>query len=251
MSGSAFAADRRWRVKALVVDDEGPARRRLARMLEAIDGIEVIGQVEDGEAALRLLETVWPDVVFLDVRMPGLDGLSLAGMAGELPPIVFVTAYDEYAVRAFELEAVDYLLKPVRPERLAAAVSRVRARFSPRANPNANVPRVVSATRGLFRVFDAREITRFWACDKYTAFAVEQAEHLTEESLNALEQRLLAHGFVRVHRGELVRLDAIRALRVIDGGHQITLADGQVARVSRRALHGIKAALGLAPARSA
>lgn len=231
-------------MRVLVVDDEGPARRRLARMLEAIDGVRVTAQLEDGDAVLHALERDWPDAIFLDVRMPGLDGVSLAQRGGDLPPIVFVTAYDEYAVRAFELDAVDYLLKPVRPERLAAAVVRLRARVP--APASQGVPRIVSATRGLFRVFDARDITRFWACDKYTSFAADQGEHLTDESLNALEVRLQAHGFVRVHRGELVRLDAIRALRSSDAGHEVALSDGQVARVSRRALSSIKAALGLA-----
>jgi DNA-binding LytR/AlgR family response regulator len=230
-------------VKALVVDDEAPARRRLARMLEAIEGVQVIGQLEDGDGVLRALETSSPDVIFLDVRMPGLDGVSLAQRHLDLPPIVFVTAYDEYAVRAFDLEAVDYLVKPVRPERLATAVARVRARSTPPASDA--VPRVVCAARNVFRVFDARSITRFWSSDKYTSFSADQSEHLTEESLNALEERLAGHGFVRVHRAELVRLDAIRALSVTDEGPQITLADGQVARVSRRALPAIKVALGL------
>lgn len=230
-------------MRAFVVDDEGPARRRLSRMLEAIEGVRVIAQLEDGDAVLHALEREWPDVIFLDIRMPGLDGISLAQRGGDLPPIVFVTAYDEYAVRAFELDAVDYLLKPVRPERLGATVGRLRVRFPARASES--VPRVVSATRGLFRVFDAREITRFWASEKYTCFAAEQTEHLTDESLNALEQRLSAFGFVRVHRAELVRLDSIRALRSIDAGHEVTLSDGQIARVSRRALTGIKTALGL------
>ena len=230
-------------MKAFVVDDEAPARRRLTRMLEAIDGVTVIAQLEDGEALLRALEARSPDVIFLDVRMPGVDGMTLAQRHGDLPPIVFVTAYDEYAVRAFELEAVDYLQKPVRPERLANAVARVRSRLAPRTSDT--IPRVISATRGVFCVFDARTITRFWACDKYTNFRADDAEHLTEESLNALEERLGAHGFVRVHRAELVKLDAIRSLRIIDGGHEIALADGQVVRVSRRALPAIKAALGL------
>ena len=238
-------------MKALVVDDEAPARRRLARMLEAIEGVQVIGQLEDGDAVLRALETCAPDVIFLDVRMPGLDGMTLAQRHGDLPPIVFVTAYDEYAVRAFELEAIDYLMKPVRPERLLHAVTRVRSRLAPPAPTDNGVPRVIAATRGVFRVFDAREITRFWACDKYTSFRGDDTEHLTEESLNALEVRLAPHGFVRVHRGELVRLDSIRELRAIDGGHEITLADGQVARVSRRALPSIKLALGLSRAKAA
>lgn len=240
-------------MKALVVDDEGPARRRLSRMLEAIGGVEVIGQLEDADAVLRALELSTPDVIFLDVRMPGLDGIRLAQQHDELPPIVFVTAYDEYAVRAFELDAVDYLLKPVRPERLEAAVARVRARAQAASAELVRAaaggpPRVISATRGVTRVFDARAITRFWACDKYTSFYADGAEQLTEEALSTLEQRLAGHGFVRVHRAELVRTDAIRELRVIDGGHEIALSDGQIARVSRRALVAIKLALGLSRA---
>jgi len=233
-----------------VVDDEAPARRRLARMLGAIGDVEVSAELEDAEALLRALELGTPDVIFLDVRMPGMDGLRLVQQQADLPPIVFVTAYDEYAVRAFELDAIDYLLKPVRPERLQATVARVRARMhaahAELARTAASAPpRVVSATRGVIRAFDARSITRFLASDKYTSFLADGAEQLTEESLNALELRLVGHGFVRVHRAELVRSDAVRELRVIDGGHELVLSDGQVARVSRRALGAIKLALGL------
>jgi two-component system LytT family response regulator len=243
-------------VRALVVDDEAPARRRLVRLLREIAHIDMVEELEDGDAVPRALAGAWPDVLFLDVRMPGIDGIALAQRERELPPIVFVTAHDEYAVRAFDVAAVDYLLKPVRPERLAAAVERVRARElaargaleralgARRPEPTA-LPRVVSATRGVIRLFDARTITRFWACDKYTSFRADAEEHLTEESLNALEARLSAYGFVRVHRGELVRADAIRALRVVDGVHEVALCDAQVARVSRRALSAIKSALGL------
>lgn len=115
-------------MKALVVDDEDPARRRLARMLGEIANVEVMGELEDGDAVLRALERQPADVLFLDVRMPGFDGIGLAQRYVDLPPIVFVTAYDHYAVSAFELNAVDYLLKPVRIERLVTAVERVRAR---------------------------------------------------------------------------------------------------------------------------
>lgn len=246
-------------MKALVVDDEAPARRRLARMLQQLPDVEVSGQLEDGDAVLRALESAaHPDVVFLDVRMPGLDGLSLVQRYAELPPIVFVTAYEQYAVQAFEVNAVDYLLKPVRQERLAAALERVRSRqLADRdaisralaaARPVAPlaIPRVVSSARGVIRLFDARDITRFWASEKYTVFRADGADQLTEEPLSALESRLAPHGFLRVHRAELVRADAIRALRSDAGFHAISLCDGQDARVSRRSLGAIKAALGLA-----
>jgi DNA-binding LytR/AlgR family response regulator len=243
-------------VKVAVVDDEAPARRRLARMLREVDGVDVVGEAEDGDGALRLLETTAVDALFLDVRMPGLDGLALVQRYADLPAVVFVTAYDAYAVQAFELNAVDYLLKPVRPERLAEAVRRLRARGAVEresvarafhaAAPAKGAARVVAAERGVIRLFDARAVTRFWALEKYTAFRADGAEHLTEEPLSALESRLTGEGFMRVHRGELVRADAIRALRSVDGGFEVELADGQRARVSRRLLAAVRAALGLA-----
>jgi DNA-binding LytR/AlgR family response regulator len=240
-------------LRALVVDDEAPARRRLTRQLEAL-GVTVVGEAEDGEAALTLARATPADVLFLDVRMPGVDGITVAQSRVELPPVVFCTAYDEFAVKAFEVNAVDYLLKPVREERLAAAVEKVRARQAAakervakalEAVAPASATRLVSSTRGQVRFFDARQVTRFWASEKYTLFVADGEEHLLEESLATLEGRLAAHGFLRVHRAELVRLDAVKTLRTLDGLHEVTLADGQVAPVSRRSVAAVKAALGL------
>ncbi|HTU60066.1 MAG TPA: LytTR family DNA-binding domain-containing protein, partial [Polyangiales bacterium] len=248
-------------MRALVVDDEPPARRRLSRMLSQMGDMEVAAELGDGDDVLRWLETQsTPDILFLDVRMPGLDGVALAQRYVDLPPIVFVTAYDHYAIDAFDLNAVDYLLKPVRLERLVTAVERVRSRAlldrlavgqalaaatSAASTGTSAIPRVVSGTRGVIQLFDAREITRFWASDKYTLFRAGGEDHLTEEPLSVLENRLAEYGFVRVHRAELVRADAIRALCNVESGHEVALSDGQVARVSRRALRTIKSALGL------
>jgi DNA-binding LytR/AlgR family response regulator len=252
-------------LRALVVDDEAPARRRLARMLESLTDVRVVAQLEDTRALLDALQTLSADVLFLDVRMPGVDGMSLAQSRAGLPPIVFVTAYDQYAIGAFGVDAVDYLLKPVRPERLIAAVARVQRRVSgagtanePAATPTlATVPapatalappgppRIISGTRNMIQLFDARSITRFWSSDKYTQFRAEGEEHLTEEPLAALAERLSPYGFLRVHRAELVRSDAVRALRSTGGHYELCLADGQCARVSRRAVQAIKTALGL------
>jgi DNA-binding LytR/AlgR family response regulator len=244
-------------MKAMIVDDEAPARRRLARMLEALTDVRVVAQLEDTSGVLDALALQPADVLFLDVRMPGVDGMSLAHSQRGLPPIVFVTAHAEYAARAFAVDAVDYLLKPVRPERLVTAVERVckrMASLSPAEPPPAQSlsrvaapapPRIVVNTRNLIQLFDARTITRFWSSDKYTLFRAGAEEHLTEEPLTALADRLLPFGFLRVHRAELVRSDAVSALRIIDGHHEVCLSDGQTARVSRRALPAIKAALGL------
>lgn len=236
-----------------MVDDEVPARRRLVRMLEQLPGVEVAGQAGDGLAALAAVGEVRPDLILLDIHMPGLDGLALAARHAHLPPVVFVTAHDEHAVRAFELNAVDYLLKPVRPERLAVALQRAEARRVPADGGFAALgvdsrtagPRVVTHERGAVRLFDARDITRFSASDKYTAFRVDGEEHLTEEPLSQLEERLAPHGFVRIHRGELVAAAAVRSLDFTDGAHRIHLSDGQVARVSRRMVTALRTQLGI------
>jgi DNA-binding LytR/AlgR family response regulator len=244
-------------VRALIVDDEGPARRRLARMLEALTDVRVVAQLEDAGGVLDAVTRHAADMLFLDVRMPGIDGMSFAQSQPGLPPIIFVTAHAEYAARAFGVDAVDYLLKPVRPERLVTAVERVAKRYASarlrEATPAPAAvraaapcpPRIVVNTRNLIQLFDARTITRFWSSDKYTLFRVGGEEHLTEEPLTALAERLLAFGFLRVHRAELVQSDAVSALRIVDGHHEVCLSDGQTARVSRRALPAIKAALGL------
>ncbi|MDI3291387.1 LytTR family DNA-binding domain-containing protein [Polyangium sp. 15x6] len=244
-------------MKILVVDDEEPARRRLIRLLRDIPGTEVVGEAGDGEEALRRIEALGPELVLLDIRMPGLDGLSLAQRYVDLPPLVFITAYDEYAVQAFEVNAVDYLLKPVRPERLLSAVERARQRLlatkeaaaralSAVAGRGGPTSRIVTVTRGVIRLFDARDVTRFWSSDKYTLFRADREEHCTEEPLSTLEERLRAHGFLRVHRGELIHVGSVKALRSGEGIHEIELQDGQIARVSRRSLSALKAALGLA-----
>jgi DNA-binding LytR/AlgR family response regulator len=240
----------------LVVDDEEPARRRLGRMLQGVAGVEVAGEAGDAEETLRRVAELKPDLLLLDIHMPGMDGLTLAQRHADLPPIIFVTAHDAHAVQAFEVHAVDYLLKPVRQERLAAAVERARqrrlasreavSRALDTVRPAGTSTRIVTSTAGTLRFFDARDITRFWASDKYTVFLADGVEQVTEEPLSALEERLRSAGFLRVHRGELVHTGSIKALRGENGIHEVELRDGQVARVSRRLLTEVKRALGLA-----
>lgn len=242
-------------LRCVVVDDEAPARRRLTRLLDEDPTIVVVGEAENGEQAVAVCATLSPDLVFLDVRMPGIDGVTLAQRYGHaLPAIVFCTAYDTFAVQAFEVNAVDYLLKPVRPERLARTIAKVRAGHAASGQsveralvavaPTTGT-RVVAITRGVARFFDVTRITRFWSSDKYTVFMGDGEEQLTDEPLGALAQRLLQHGFLRIHRGELVRIAAIKALSADIEGHRVELDDGQVARVSRRSLPDTRRALGL------
>jgi DNA-binding LytR/AlgR family response regulator len=238
----------------LVVDDEPLARRRLLRMLGRIAGVTQADEAADGIEALERIERERPDVVLLDIRMPGLDGLTLAAEGRGLPPIIFTTAHDEYAVQAFEVAAVDYLLKPVREERLRAALDRVGA--GRRADPAAlrallerlappDVAPISARSGASVRFFDPRAITRFWARDKYTAFQQEGREYLLDESLAQLEERLSAAGFLRIHRAELVNLKHVRALHGRDDAVTVELSDGQTATVSRRFAAQLRRRLGL------
>jgi DNA-binding LytR/AlgR family response regulator len=236
----------------LIVDDEALARQRLRRLLGQQPGVEVVGEAEDAEETLLRVAERNPDLLFLDVRLPGLDGLSLAARHADLPPVIFVTAHDEYAVRAFEVNAVDYLLKPVRAERLAQALARARGRteghqaaFQALTARAPAIPRVVALGRGVLRLFDARAVARFWSSDKYTVFLADGVEQLTQEPLVELETRLATHGFLRVHRAELINVAQVRALHVVEGIHEVELLDGQRARVSRRLLGHLRSALGL------
>lgn len=243
-------------MRALIVDDEPLARSRLARMLGAIDGVEVVGEARDGEEALVRLKEVDADVVFLDIRMPGIDGLTLATSA-DLPAVIFTTAYDEYAVEAFDAAAIDYLLKPIQQKRLERAVDRVRQRGRGEGSVVESLRRVLHADRdvgvrricaqegGAIHLFDAKEICRFHASAKYTVFVHQDREYLVEESLNELERRLEPHGFFRTHRSELVALAQVRTLHCDDGGTSVVLSDGQTAKVSRRIVAELKRALAI------
>jgi DNA-binding LytR/AlgR family response regulator len=242
-------------MRVLVVDDEPIARRRLSRMLREIPDVEVAGEAGNGAEALERISALRPDVVLLDIHMPGLDGLTLARSSAALPPIVFTTAYDAHAVEAWETCAVDYLLKPIKRDRLERALGRARlARVgeplaatgsgedarSQRPTPPI---RIVARDGDTTSVFDATTICRFYAADKYSVFVSGGREHLLEESLSTLEERLAGHGFIRVHRAELVALAHVHALHAERNGGWLELRDGQRVRVSRRHLAAARRAI--------
>lgn len=246
-------------MRVLIVDDEPIARRRLARMCSRVGNIEVVGEAENGQRALELIRALRPDCVLLDIRMPGMDGLELARSATDLPPIVFTTAFDQYAVQAFEADAVDYVLKPVQQERLEAALARVAARGA-NADParlaallerivdraaHPEPPRVTARSGKQVRVFDARAIGRFHAADRYTLFRLKGEEFVLDETLNALESRLGPHGFMRVHRAELLNLHLVEAVSLEESACVVTLRDGETVPVSRRLVTELKRRLGI------
>ncbi len=246
------------KLSVLIVDDEAVARRRLRRQLERLGGVAIAGEAADGEEVLARIAESAPEVVLLDVRMPGMDGLEVAE---RLPPtchVIFTTAHEEYAVKAFEKAAVDYLLKPIESERLEEALERVRrlerpaggaelARVLRQVAGHQEPPRVAARRGGTTRLFDPRRIARFHAEQGYTVFRLDGRRYLLDDSIVALATRLRPWGFLRIHRGEVINLHQVKALRREDDATVVELADGQSATVSRRHLKALKKALGLRP----
>lgn len=243
-------------LSVLIVDDEAIARRRLRRMLERIPGIKVAGEAGDADEALERVGDEVPDIALLDIRMPGIDGLELAERLPEAVHINFATAYDEYAVRAFDAAAIDYLLKPIEQNRLEQAIDRARRLDRPverreltkilrEVSGREEPPRVAARRGDAIQLFDPRRIARFHSEDGYTVFRHDGRNYLLDESIVSLAARLKAWGFVRIHRAEMVNLHQVKALRRLDDTTVVELADGQRATVSRRHLAGLKKALGV------
>lgn len=242
-------------MRVLIVDDEPLARSRLKRMLERIAAVEICGEAADGIEAREKIAALKPDLVLLDIHMPELDGLTLAATT-LMPPIIFTTAFQEHALEAFELAAVDYLLKPIEQDRLEKAIQRAQKTrldgaslrgLLEQALGRTETQRIAARSGSTVHFFDPREIGRLSSSDKYTLLTHQGAEYLLDDSLNTLEQKLAPFGFLRVHRSELVNLSAVKALHLDDGGAVLELKDGQKAQVSRRMLAQVKARLGLAP----
>lgn len=231
-------------MKVLVVDDEPLARARLVRILSRIRGIASVEEAANGAAALSMVEDSPPDVVLLDIEMPGVGGLAVAKTPG-MPPVIFTTAHVEFAARAFDLDAVDYLTKPIRQERLERALERVRRRsMVEKAAPAAAYQLAVHGPSGV-RLVDAARATSLRALNKYTEMSVDGETHLVRESLDALEARLADAGFVRVHRAGLVRAEAIVGFRTDDGAQVVELSDATTIGVSRRHAPGVRRLLRL------
>jgi two-component system response regulator AlgR len=237
------------RMRALVVDDEAPARERLGALLRELDQVEVVGEARDALEALRQIDSLAPDLLYLDVRMPGMSGLELARHLARLdapPAIIFTTAHGEHAMEAFEAEAVGYLLKPIRKEKLALATERAQ-RLNPRQLEAVAAPvrtHLAVRTRAGLRMLRVEDVICLLAQDKYTAVHHASGTDLIEDSLRALENELGAR-FLRVHRGALVNREFIEAIeRLADGTHQIRLRGiSEPLPVSRRLAGDLKTQL--------
>lgn len=242
-------------VRVLIVDDEAPARAKLRRFVAAVPELDVVGEAASGTEALTKLAELSPDAVFLDVQMPGGTGFDVLAALPENEPrplVIFSTAYDQFALRAFEAAALDYLLKPYDEERFRVAAGRLLERASARASGTSGAADEAATSRLLAEVQQqplerllARDgeafvavrldaVWRFQAEDKHVRVHGAAGVHLVRQSLRALEARLDPRQFVRVHRGELVRLDAVQRLEPWTHGDSIlTLLDGSTLILSR------------------
>lgn len=236
-------------VKALVVDDEAPARSELRFLLAEAGGVEVIGEASNAAEALQLIRAIPYDVVFLDVEMPGLSGLRLAEVLGELerpPAIIFVTAYSEHAVEAFDVAAADYLVKPVEVGRLRRAIERLAP---PLPVPgSARVERVPVEKAGKKLLLSVEELFYVMAKDDYSYLFTDGERYLSTMSLADLERKLEPRGFFRVHRRFVVNLDKVKEVVPMYGGTLLlTMKDRAASQVpvSRRRVPSLKKALGL------
>jgi two-component system LytT family response regulator len=237
-------------LRALIVDDEALARERVRTLLADSPDVTVIGECAGGREAVEAIAEHNPDLVFLDVQMPDMTGFQVLEAVDEesLPAVVFVTAYDEYALRAFEVHALDYLLKPLEPERFARTLAHVRASLGDTSDRRLHelldalaardlpLDRLIVRTRGKVSFLKPSEIDWVEADGKHVRLHVGRDTHVVRQQLQRLERRLAAHGFVRVHRSAIVNVDRIRELEPwFHGEYVVILKDGT--RLTSSAAH--------------
>lgn len=234
------------KVRTVIADDEAAARLGLGDLLAGMDWIELVGECADGHAAVEMIERLHPELVFLDIRMPGLLGTEVLAQLSQRPHVVFTTAYSEHAASAFELGALDYLLKPFGSERLGLALDRIRAALGePQSSPTAmDRLREVLRSGPMNRLFvriggtivplAVDEVHHFEAWGDYVTAHLAAGRHVLHLSLNRLESRLAPARFLRIHRAHIVNLDHVRAFRKEGrGGMVAELGDGTRLPVSR------------------
>jgi two-component system, LytTR family, response regulator len=239
-------------LRVLIADDEQVARARLTRLLSAMEDVTIMGEATDGEEVLTKVRAGGLDVVLLDVQMPKLTGVeAMALWPVDGPWVVFCTAHEEHAVKAFEVDAVDYLLKPVEPARLKKALDRARLRetretFNAAVKKHQAIPRLPVQTRQGLVLLDPHAITHAVLEGELVTVHTKDTSFLTDASLNDLEQRLPAERFERVHRRALLNLEAVVRLEPLEtGGYLARTTNGHSVEVSRQAARDLRKRLGL------
>jgi two-component system LytT family response regulator len=229
------------KIRVLVADDEAPARREMRRLLSAHPEVEIVAEAKDGDEAVTLIQQHAPDLVFLDIRMPGRDGFGvLDALEPPMPEIVFSTAYDQFAVDAIRRGALDYLLKPVAPEDLAQALRRTQERLAGRASGEGG-GRLRPGDRAYFRdgktafLLEVKNILWLESEGNYTRVVTPTARPLVRRPIKYFEDRLDFAHFFRINRSQIAGLDHIRATRPVEGGRIfLDYGEGRTLEISRR-----------------
>jgi len=219
-------------LRALIVEDESGSRSRLRRLLAEHADVDVVGEADCGPRGLEVIAESRPDLVFLDVSLPGFDGFALLDEIDANIRVIFTTASADHAVRAFDAGAVHYLLKPIDPEQLAEALARIRSVEAPR-QVTPNIRRILCRDRDTTHVLPVDEILFMKSDQGYTLVRAEAKEYLTSESLGSLEATV-GSAFVRIHRSAIVNLRQVKSLRHLDGDVTVVLRNGLELPVSRR-----------------
>jgi two-component system LytT family response regulator len=236
------------RFRVLVVDDEPLARSNLSVLLRGDPEIEIVGECGSGQEGLEQIRSQKPDLVFLDVQMPELDGFDVLEMLGnDLPrAVVFVTAFDQYALRAFEAGALDYILKPFDNARFERALARAKERILDRKDKPTRAERLAIKSAGQILFLKTSEIDWIEAADYYACLHVGSKSHLLRRSMGELERDLAAEEFCRIHRSAIVNLNRVRSLRLSeDGEYEVVLEGGSSVRMSRSYRKHLQARLGV------
>lgn len=236
------------RIRALIVDDEPLARSNLAVLLRLDPEVEIAGQCGSGAEALEVIRQARPELVFLDVQMPELDGFDVIELLGkDAPPaIVFVTAYDQYALRAFEAGALDYLLKPFDNARFHQALERAKRKITVQGVQPRKLERLAIKSTGEIAFVNVSEIDFVEAADYYAALHVGAKTHLLRRSMSELEEDLDPALFCRIHRSTIVNLNRVRGLKLNEDGEYMVLTEnGTALRMSRRYRKQLQERLGV------
>lgn len=242
-------------LRILIVDDEPLARERILHCLKGEPDVEVVGECGDGPSAVEAIENLHPDLVFLDIQMPGMDGLGVCEAVGAeaMPDLVFVTAYDQYALKAFEVRALDYLLKPFDRDRFREALDRARARCGTQEGAhlaeelrglleelrgtrkeNAYPERLMVKVEGRMVVISVSDLDWVESAGNYICLHIGRETHILRETLSGFETKLDSRKFARIHRSTIVNLDRVKEMSpFFHGDYQIVLRDGTQLTLSR------------------
>jgi two-component system, LytTR family, response regulator len=223
-------------MKAMIIDDEPPARRELRRLLTGFAWVELVGEAGNADQAAELIETLTPELLFLDIQMPGGSGFDLLTRLEDVPQVIFTTAYDEHAVRAFKVNALDYLLKPIEPARLAEALGRVKSAQAARApQPEAVLEQIFVRDGSRCWFVPLREVRLLSSEGNYIRLSWGKSQPLLGRALAALEARLDPNRFFRANRRQIINLDFIETVELgVNGRLHAQLRDGPEVEISRR-----------------